>query len=326
MRENIPNCIVDIDRSNLSYEFLWSLRYSTHCNYYINDEIFCYSNYIYINSFDINKNISNDFKINIFQNELKISNDGIKVDEIINNVVLYKDMDYDSLSLYMLVDFDGDYNVLGALKYLDGNVKCIDHQKESFSDVVELIKNRKAKSLINKLIHVEIKDDIIFNTIINAQELKKLRSCGINIPLVIIQNFYKRKVKTFKFIDSIEKDKIYVYDLSSISTVYFDLDETLIWEGKPIKESIDLLYNFLSSGKKIRLLTRHKKNIIETLTLIGIDYKIFDKIIKVADGEKKSSFIDENSLFIDNEFPERYDVMCNSNIPVLDLDQLEFIK
>ena len=75
----------------------------------------------------------------------------------------------------------------------------------------------------------------------------------------------------------------------------------------------------------IILITRHKFNILDTLKKLLIDESFFDEIIKVNPNQKKSSFIKDNSLFFDNEFPERLDVHLNCDIPALDLDQIDFI-
>jgi hypothetical protein len=76
----------------------------------------------------------------------------------------------------------------------------------------------------------------------------------------------------------------------------------------------------------VELLTRHTFNISETLKGIGLCEQDFDLIKKVGISERKSEFMREGSILIDNEFPQRRDVRVNSNCNVLDLDQIDFLN
>ena len=76
----------------------------------------------------------------------------------------------------------------------------------------------------------------------------------------------------------------------------------------------------------VKLITRHRLSISKTLNKIGLNTNLFNEIVRVSQDEKKSSFITGKSLFIDNEFPERLDVLQNCKIPVIDLDQIDFFK
>jgi len=76
----------------------------------------------------------------------------------------------------------------------------------------------------------------------------------------------------------------------------------------------------------INLITRHEKSILTSLINANIDHKIFNKIIYVDHSKKKSAFIPNDSLFIDNDFIERIDAFKNSGAISINLDQIDFFK
>lgn len=153
------------------------------------------------------------------------------------------------------------------------------------------------------------------------------RAKGINLPLMTIQDFLNRDLTT------LPNDCIQLID-RKISTraelnfdyehVYIDLDETLIIDGKAVPMVLAFVYQSITEGKKVKLITRHAGDIQKTLTKAKICHELFDEIIHITDGSKKSKFITEKSIFIDNHFPERLDIALNTKIPTLDVDTLEF--
>ena len=71
------------------------------------------------------------------------------------------------------------------------------------------------------------------------------------------------------------------------------------------------------------MITKHAKDIYETLEKYHIDKNIF-KEIHLKPGEMKSNVIKKDkSIFIDNYFKERYEIHQNLNIPVFDVDAIE---
>lgn len=325
MRNNIPVCKIENDTSEFSTEFIWSLRYSTHCIYDIKETNFDFSDYKYLfNDFSETP----DFLIEIKNNKIKINNtiaNKINSDMLSENYLsrLLKQESNDEISIYLLFDFNSECKVIGLLGINRNEIKCLDHNADNVFDVLTKIEGQLNGVMCNNLVNIRIsKDEIIINHECCYKEFRCLRSCGINIPLVLVQNLYKRKIKTYKFIKSIESD----YNIEQYKSIFFDLDETLVWQGEPIQESILLLKRLHDKNLEINLLTRHKKDIHKTLKSINVDCNLFNKIIKVEDNEKKSSFITPNSLFVDNEFPERFDVRFKANTVSLDLDQLEFVE
>ena len=164
------------------------------------------------------------------------------------------------------------------------------------------------------------------------------RARGINFPLLLIQNFLSREIIVHPLVDKkllywSENNKIYLK--VNYSLIFIDLDETLIINEKSVSSTLELIKIEKKRNKKVYLITRHKKNILSTLLKTKIHDKYFNKIIFVNDGEKKSDFINNElkqhklnhlSIFIDNEFPERYDVDTNCDVIVFDVNGLDFLK
>jgi len=109
-------------------------------------------------------------------------------------------------------------------------------------------------------------------------------------------------------------------------TVYLDLDDTLIINNQVHLPSIKFLYQCKNQGKKIILLTKHDGNVEQTLLRYCINTNLFGKIIHVDENEEKSDYIDpKKAIFIDNAFKEREMVQNKYNMPVFDVDGIEFL-
>lgn len=163
-------------------------------------------------------------------------------------------------------------------------------------------------------------------TTILSPKLSLYRAQGVNIPLMIIQDYLNRKQTTIqkKFVKSIN----FSYQAKSSLNYYFDkvfvdMDGTLIIDGKVCPIVIAFIYQMIQENKKIILITRHKTSPATTLEKMSISKSLFDEIIHIQDGSLKSSYVTNQSIFIDNEFPERRNVSDFKKIPVLDVDMLE---
>ncbi len=112
----------------------------------------------------------------------------------------------------------------------------------------------------------------------------------------------------------------YILDID-YDYVYMDFDDTITYKDTVNTEVIAFIYQCLNQKKKIKLLTRHAKDIEESLKKYHIDKSVFDEIIHIKDETLKSDYIKhKNAIFIDDAFRERYDVSKKCNIPVFDLD------
>ncbi len=113
----------------------------------------------------------------------------------------------------------------------------------------------------------------------------------------------------------------YFYD-----TVYFDFDDTLIIDNKVYLPSIAFLYQCKNTGKRIVLITKHDTDIYIDLKKYTIPKELFNEIIVLKLEENKVDFIkNENSIFIDNAYAERKDVISKLGIPVFDVDAIEVL-
>lgn len=102
--------------------------------------------------------------------------------------------------------------------------------------------------------------------------------------------------------------------------VYVDFDDTILLKDKVNISMMAFLYQCINNNKKVILLTRHKKDIYESLKQCNIDHNLFHEIISFEEG-KKSDYIDhDDAVFIDDSFSERADVSEKCRIPVFDLD------
>jgi hypothetical protein len=99
----------------------------------------------------------------------------------------------------------------------------------------------------------------------------------------------------------------------------------LILDNQINLQVIKLLFQCINQSKKIILLTRHREDLNETLTkyrLLGL----FDEIIHLRYGEKKSSYICQaDAIFLDDSFAERMDVLKHCNIPTFDCSMIELL-
>ena len=103
--------------------------------------------------------------------------------------------------------------------------------------------------------------------------------------------------------------------------VYIDFDDTITYKETVNTEVIAFIYQCLNKGKNIILLTRHDKEIYESLKKYHIAESIFTEIIHIKDDTNKSEYIKhKNAIFIDDSFRERKDVSEKCDIPVFDID------
>lgn len=170
-------------------------------------------------------------------------------------------------------------------------------------------------------------DSIIWHVNRFSNNWRLYRSIGINIPLLIIQVSLNRMVKTTQMVNSecvVINNKSLSYRFGKDAFFWFDLDETLVCRWMPIIQLVNFLQELKSLGFKVGLITRHTFNISETLIKIGLNSNAFDKIVKVELHQKKSNFISNGDVFVDNDFKERLDVRSNTGAMVLDLDQIDF--
>ena len=129
----------------------------------------------------------------------------------------------------------------------------------------------------------------------------------------IIDNGYQAELDRFLF-------SRYQLDLT-YDSIYMDFDDTLIFDGRSNKYCLLLLYQAKEHGLPVILLTKHVKNISETLRNFGISEQLFCRINQLGAEEDKRKYIThKHPIFIDNSFSERMEIHNAFNIPVFDTD------
>ncbi len=155
------------------------------------------------------------------------------------------------------------------------------------------------------------------------------RARGVNLPLLSVYTVmgYDISVEPNNYHVEMDSTLIRRYKIDyDYDTVYFDFDDTLTLRGKVNLKAIYFLYQCQNLGKKVILLTKHEKEIYETMNTYHIDKNLFHKIIHIKQNEKKSDFITPNSaIFIDNAYQERAEVRKIHNIPIFDVDGLDVL-
>lgn len=162
-----------------------------------------------------------------------------------------------------------------------------------------------------------------------AGSMVSQRAKGVNLPLMTIQDYMERDLKTlpYNFVHSVERSITTKCSMElSFSKVYIDFDETIIIDNKVVPMTIAFIYEMIAQKKELILITRHEYNLDQTLEKCALHKNLFSRIIHIRDKSPKSNFIDStDSIFIDNHFIERQEVYQTHRIPVFDVDYLEFL-
>ncbi len=153
------------------------------------------------------------------------------------------------------------------------------------------------------------------------------RNTGVNFPLLTIYTLLGYPVEILKHDYNIEVDRAFInrYKINQeYSCVYLDLDDTLELKDKVNQWLMLYLYQCVNNNVELYLLTRHARDINETLAKHKISPELFNQIIHIKDESPKSNYITrKDAIFIDDSFRERIDVKEKCKIKVFDLDQIE---
>jgi hypothetical protein len=161
-----------------------------------------------------------------------------------------------------------------------------------------------------------------------AGSMSASRVQGINFPLLSIFEAERLPLSILKnsypvLLDRALKNK---YKKSiNFDSVYIDFDDTILLGGEINLQAIQFLYKCLCKNIEIILITRHAGDLSKVLNKYRLN-NLFDKVIHLTNGEKKSSAIThENAIFIDDSFSERLDVQEVKKIPTFDCSMMEFL-
>ncbi len=155
------------------------------------------------------------------------------------------------------------------------------------------------------------------------------RARGINFSLLSLFDLFENDVVLTENSYSIEMDRALgnTYKTSiQYDEVFVDLDDCLVINDRLNLVLLAFLYQAIGEKKKISLITRHHKNVEETLSYYRLQC-LFDRVIHIKDEKRaKSSYIDcEASIFIDDSHREREDVKNMLGIPVFSPDMIEIL-
>ncbi len=154
------------------------------------------------------------------------------------------------------------------------------------------------------------------------------RNTGINFPLLTLYVHLGVDVSIIANKNRLTIDRAltnrFNYEID-YDRVYLDFDDTVFVKGKINTYLMMFLYQCVNEGKEIILITKHIKDINETLKGLKIDINLFDEIIRLTKEDNKSEYMDneKTSIFIDDSFSERLAISNELDIPVFDLDAIE---
>jgi carbamoyl-phosphate synthase large subunit len=154
------------------------------------------------------------------------------------------------------------------------------------------------------------------------------RVTGVNFPLLSIFEHERLDIKLLVNPGTVELDRglsnRYRYQID-FKIVYIDLDDTLILDGRVDLQVIKFIYQCINQGKQVKLITRHREDLGETLRKYRL-MNLFDNVIHITEGAPKSGLITErDAIFIDDSFTERLEVSQSCGIPTFDGSMLEVL-
>lgn len=152
------------------------------------------------------------------------------------------------------------------------------------------------------------------------------RNKGVNFALLSVFDAFDNDVEIIQNNYKIELDRAldnrYKLDIN-FDTIFCDFDDCLIIKEKINLSLLSFLFQSINEGKKIVLITKHEKDINQSLKKYRLE-KVFDKIIHLHSGDNKYKYITESkAIFIDDSHRERKEVLEKLNIPVFAPDNIE---
>jgi len=154
------------------------------------------------------------------------------------------------------------------------------------------------------------------------------RVTGVNFALLSLYEQLRVPVQIAPSAIRVELDRAlvnrYRHDLR-YSTVYVDLDDTLIVRDAVNTTLVAFLYQCLNAGHPLVLLTRHRGELDQTLRRFRL-HGLWDRVVLVAEHEAKADYIAEpDAILIDDSFRERADANGRRRIATFDASMLELL-
>ncbi|MDO4982997.1 MAG: ATP-grasp domain-containing protein [Eubacteriales bacterium] len=159
-----------------------------------------------------------------------------------------------------------------------------------------------------------------------AGTMSVTRNLGVNMPMLTLFTLWGYDVDIIDNGNEILLDRAFISRFKTdieYSNVYVDFDDTMVIRGEVNGFLMMFLYQAHDKGKKLYLLTKHAKDIYESLEKYAISAKLFEKIIHIPPDGEKYEYIRPDSIFIDDSFGERVKIHKKCGIPVFDMDMAE---
>lgn len=213
---------------------------------------------------------------------------------------------------------------------------CVAGQSEVLTDEIKNIANKiNSKLNFNGLWFFQVKKDnngkfkLLEISTRCAGAMCLSRAMGVNIPLLSVYNAMGYEIEVLPNSYELKMDRTLIsrYKIDyEYDKIYFDFDDTIIVDGQVHLAAIKFLYQCKNQGKKVILITRHEKDLSETLKKHAISQDLFSEIVKIDFVAEKTEFIKpEGAIFIDNAHKERKKVKEKFNIPVFDVEGIEVL-
>ena len=154
------------------------------------------------------------------------------------------------------------------------------------------------------------------------------RVMGVNFPLLSLYEQERIPIRIETNPVEVEIDRAlvnrYRHNLK-YGTVYVDLDDTLILNDQVNTRVVAFLYQCLNRGIRLVLLTRHAKDMAQTLGQFRLA-GLFDEVVHVVKPACKSDYIREkDAILIDDSFSERRAAVERHGIPTFDCSMIEML-
>ncbi|TDG11615.1 ATP-grasp domain-containing protein [Seongchinamella unica] len=110
-------------------------------------------------------------------------------------------------------------------------------------------------------------------------------------------------------------------------SLVIDLDDTLITpDNRVCIKVLSLIYQYRETNRPVTLVSRHARDIRQTLDQHCLSSLLFDSIVHLQSGEPKSDHmpVKGRTLFVDDAFAERLEVSkSKENVVVIDVDAVD---
>jgi hypothetical protein len=160
-----------------------------------------------------------------------------------------------------------------------------------------------------------------------AGNMNVFRGLGVNFPMLMVYDYLDYDVQVFSNDYVLEGERALYSRYNArfeYDTIYIDFDDTITKNGKVNANVMQFIYHQKNKGRIIKMITKHKHDILQTLESLAIHKGIFDEIIHLKMEDDKYKFIKETEkvIFVDNAFGERLAIKKHLNLPVFDVDAL----